>query len=653
MVSVVREEDDLFADPSFEVTRSSYDVQATALLDSPIDPAVVQRLVQQRLGQAATLALTDLLRAHATRAEVGRPTEDMVLALQALIVPASDGETRTQGLLAALLRNGLAFGLHRLLEEAGGLVSDCSDRGLQLTAVYEGLAASRYLRPVGFPSARGTVDSRCQQLASRVAQLVDTVAVLGADGQSLADTARSLNDVRRACNDAARRALPLEVTSALVQLGTADRWELSLADVRRLSLAFLRHRATLASSQGVNNKDLHDCFQKLDVFTQRFGGDLETLGSQVPGLRASLGALLTQVEQTRELFPKWLANPNDLERALVDARASLKAWTLYVLKANAARTQCAGLMNGGTSLSEFVRYASLDASSQPDTCKAAFTEFLEQHRAVAMPVLANVPAPSLSQDLNGMEALLEKHASWGNMPPELRARMQVLRGILRSVARNRQLRRDDVIQLAHFAESQLLPASGQADGLEHKVLRAFFSSLPEAIREDASTASGVRLDTPTLATRMASTYVDDKRTGWYLRATVGTGYLTSREKRDSLPYARVTPTVFEEVGVGWRFGKDKNFLMGPHLIASGLLFQFMPGGQRQRVFTALGWSFNIYRLVDVSVSAGRLIDTEGAPGVGTWAGAVSLQLPLSDYFAALADDRGTTTTTSVPAATTP
>ena len=130
---------------------------------------------------------------------------------------------------------------------------------------------------------------------------------------------------------------------------------------------------------------------------------------------------------------------------------------------------------------------------------------------------------------------------------------------------------------------------------------------------------------------MLSEFSRRTRGGLYLRATVGTGYalFAGTGSRESA----TTTSVHEELGLGYRWHAGP-VLHGPHAIVSGLLYNILEDDETSnRVFLGVGYSANLYRLVDVSASIGRMTDLEGTSD--DYAALIGLQIPLFDYLSAL------------------
>jgi hypothetical protein len=195
-----------------------------------------------------------------------------------------------------------------------------------------------------------------------------------------------------------------------------------------------------------------------------------------------------------------------------------------------------------------------------------------------------------------------------------------------------------------------------------RVVDAVLDAVEQAIKEDPTAPAGLRLDIPSLATTMLSEFREDDRPGPYFRATIGAGYAAAGGGYFLRAGSPETSALFyEELGFGYRtratgildriysskkvdrLGKD--VLVGPHAIASGMLFRASSNDyMKSRAFFGAGLSLNAYRLLDFSASVGwmpRLTEGPGDP-TGVVAFLAGVQLPLIDYVQALSEGASTT-----------
>jgi len=217
--------------------------------------------------------------------------------------------------------------------------------------------------------------------------------------------------------------------------------------------------------------------------------------------------------------------------------------------------------------------------------------------------------------------------------------------VVRNLARG-TLRRADLVTMLRSVDALIaasFPPETTNDAVRAKqLLLSFTAAVRNGIREDGSTRQvQIILDVPAIVSSLLATYSDMRHEGWYFRATIGTGYMyTTRADR-------LEPTLYEEVGVGYRRHiRDRRFSWGWHVVTSGLLNQLVtPSYGTGAVFVGPGVSLNVYRLIDVSVNVGATFDTTRALHPD-FAFTVGLQLPLIDYIEALASGSDTPQVTS-------
>jgi hypothetical protein len=141
-----------------------------------INTDVLAQLIKQRVSQVQADALRDLIKGILVDSE---PLKDARDVIAGLVVDTSDGETKSQTLVAAVVRDGLSFLLSTLAEK--GLLQADKCQGSDIpNAVYEGLAQSQFLHPLGFPQATGAVPSQCVTFAQHISLLADGVTKLPA-----------------------------------------------------------------------------------------------------------------------------------------------------------------------------------------------------------------------------------------------------------------------------------------------------------------------------------------------------------------------------------------------------------------------------------------------------------------------------------------
>ena len=171
-----------------------------------------------------------------------------------------------------------------------------------------------------------------------------------------------------------------------------------------------------------------------------------------------------------------------------------------------------------------------------------------------------------------------------------------------------------------------------------RLVNAVMAAIRTGIREEVTpatttTAERVRLsiDASAATSSMLTEYSDQSATGLYLRATIGTGYICTSH------HGQCEVSAWEELGGGyrWPFCASRHVTHGFHGIVSGLLHQIVtPNYGANHLFVGVGWSFNFYRILDLSATVGALFDVAHGPEPQA-AVFVGLQVPLADYLQAL------------------
>lgn len=214
------------------------------------------------------------------------------------------------------------------------------------------------------------------------------------------------------------------------------------------------------------------------------------------------------------------------------------------------------------------------------------------------------------------------------MPPAV---FRSVEAVLLALAHRKAVSKGDLVVLINEAKRKFesgWPKTG--NDFEHadakKLVDTFLSALPTAIREDrGAPPAQIKLDGVALASEMVSSYVDDHRRGLYLRATIGVGGLLG-----TATGGKLSACLHEELGVGFRLHPSSAVLLGPHIGVSGLLYKLQLNTQAtDNLFVFGGFSVNLYRLIDVSLSVGLLSNT--VSGLNQFGGTLSLQIPLADY----------------------
>lgn len=213
-----------------------------------------------------------------------------------------------------------------------------------------------------------------------------------------------------------------------------------------------------------------------------------------------------------------------------------------------------------------------------------------------------------------------------NANPRLLMVLAVIRDLVSG--RTRRATIDSVVALVR----PLLDRIGETRG--GRIVRSVVEAIPYSLREESG--GSLYLDTPTLAARASQEFNDSSEDGLYIRATIGAGIIIQSEQMDRPVLA---PALFEELGFGWRFNRD-SVRHDVHLFASGLLFRASVDGATQNLLAmGIGYGASFFQLVDLSLDVAVGIYPESTlPNMGiTPMALLSIQLPLTDYIAALAD----------------
>lgn len=706
-----RDAADVFARSEPDPSRSAYGLRATALLDTPLDPAIVERLVRQKAGRATTLAFQDAL-IKAGLDSGTAPLRDLLNVMQALAVSTSEGETRSQVLVAALARDGLSFLLASSLGASSAQDSSrppwgCVDARERLTAAYEGLALSSYLRPLGFQVARGKVSDSCQPFAANVALFVDTLSAVGNEAQDLRELR---TDAQRAITSCKAVELPVELQGALQRLS-----RLRVRELQSLSAAYARAKLSLQNGKALSGSAIVDCVgalqdttDRVDRILSRVGTgstadlDLDALEKNVllvtqrfglQTLQRAFGDAQVPQEVTDKLEALRGAAPvirylSTLAIESCPAKSDITLGELSTLLTSLAgpdatarkayADQCLAGLWQRTSDAVNVALGETDtakkAKLQQDAIallQFACPEFRGDFAAVSQWASAGgpdlgacrAPLPLLrtlwaqrgatltSLDSKLAKAHVAELAAALSSSKDVQALLPALqnaRDVLIALASGKPMRRGDLIALTRSVHKEVerLMDEGKLgkltrDSVPGDVLVAFFNAVPDALREDPSTPTGVRVDVPTLATTTVARFSESSRDGVYLRATVGVGYVLFK----GTPLS----SVHEELGIGVRrhFPGSDNITIGLHVAASGLLYEVVsPGVQRGSFLVSVGPDVNFYRLVELSGGIAML----HSPGADNphWdpVGIMSLQIPLADYFTELAAGSGEATQVS-------
>jgi hypothetical protein len=174
----------IFETYTFAGSQSAFTTKATAFTGLPIDTDVLERLIKTRLRDVEQRALRDIF-AASVGPDGSLPVLDLVRTLGALAVASADADSRSQTILAALVRDGLAFTVVALTQGSGSDARPvfCNDacRGDRelLDAAYLGLARSTYLHALSFPekeSRKEPLSTECATYSRHVSTMVDALS---------------------------------------------------------------------------------------------------------------------------------------------------------------------------------------------------------------------------------------------------------------------------------------------------------------------------------------------------------------------------------------------------------------------------------------------------------------------------------------------
>jgi hypothetical protein len=250
-------------------------LRPTSLLGG-LDAQVVERLVRTRMKKAMGEALRDLFTTLLGDTARSRPAQDLLHALEALVLQVSDGEGRSQTLTSSLVRVGLSYGIALLSEKDVLPKLGCVSLDDRATSAYEALATSTYVSPLGFTAATGTVPKECLAFAQHVARLVDTTVALGMSGGKLAAVVGDVKRVRASCTVTVRAHLGPELRDALRSLGD-EVTALDLSIVDDLRATFERSAATFDKEVTLLQAEIDQCYGALRALAQ----DVDAVGAVV------------------------------------------------------------------------------------------------------------------------------------------------------------------------------------------------------------------------------------------------------------------------------------------------------------------------------------------------------------------------------------
>jgi hypothetical protein len=284
-------------------------------------------------------------------------------------------------------------------------------------------------------------------------------------------------------------------------------------------------------------------------------------------------------------------------------------------------------------LGYFAAQLNLFLNSPEHDCRDAVNTFISKHVRSLTNVIGaageQLALADLEASITDLRGMIESDAAGAAQKLNAwRKKTRPLLAVIRKLIEQEKLGRDDVIALAQWLDEAIGP---RVDRLKSKRAKKLIDSaiaeLPNLFREDDRSRIGIKVDVPGLLSTVTSTLLKDQREGFYLRASVGSGYVVVDDDTESAFY--------EELGVGYRWGSNE-FLFGPHLVASGVLYSTVSQSEAldDRTFVGAGVSFNMYRLLDLSANLGAMVDIGGSEDT-QFSAFVGLQIPLYDYLSAL------------------
>ncbi len=195
-------------------------------LPTPRSSSAPRGLLEERLDDVLAKSLTRAAR-EAAGSSFNLATVDLVEAIGAALVADGDQLAKQGGVAGAVIRAGLTYQLDRTVPQAPGC-----DGARRLDAIYEGLALSPALAPLGFPMRRGHVPAACVSTARTTEHAVDAAiarALVPAGARADARAVESaVADVRTSCSPAlaaasARATAAQQVAQASTIVELADK----------------------------------------------------------------------------------------------------------------------------------------------------------------------------------------------------------------------------------------------------------------------------------------------------------------------------------------------------------------------------------------------------------------------------------------------
>lgn len=687
----------IFERYSFVGAQATFTTKATAFGGIPIDTQVVERMIRTRLRDLERQALGDLFdcllypscdRSKGPRKDVTLPARDFIRAMRSLAVEIADADAKSQTVVAAALRDGLAVAVAELANGRALADHGCTEERHRANAAYLGLSRSTFLRALGFTESfeEGSKEETelelppaCKRLSRDVSTLVDAMAtrldrLRRVDIEDLKQRARDAETACRAGNGMSPQVRGLLDIAALEGRDTQ-----TLRTYKALRDAFVRMRleaseegdaGTLspASSGRDAGTSPASCFTMLNRFTLKFETYLAHLASDTEEA-VRTDEIIATIERVRR-FQLYLrdesqetagdagaldggrADGGDLDGGDLDGGTSSGGASLDETSdtrdLQTARNRLARLLSEEAELDENIQTAKVRL-----TQKGAPADLPKQVDAWSKQ-LAKVRG-DIAHEQQRVDELQRAAAAKKTTSRALDDQMRALRDVVSRIVDGKSVRRGDVLLVLQPLRAKIedaakikatcpLAAKSDYDTVK-QIVRTFGDALEQSIREDPSVPAGVRLDVPALTNSILTTYREDQRAGLYLRATIGAGYGVMLSQKDT------AEAFYEELGVGYRWGFGQGrFLAGPHLATSGLLFQLTSTNDNigSRVLLGGGLSLNAYKLLELSTTVGWFPRTKDGPGAWEDGAALffGLQLPLIDYINAVAEGSSTTETTT-------
>lgn len=576
--------DGLFADGQPVSTMGS----GTSLFGA-IDMQVLSTAVSARLRQVRERAIADMVRG-AAGGDTATPLADLLTTLGALLDAHSDGTAIAQSLASAAIRDGISYAIAGLTEAGIIAAQDCDGSiHYRASVVYEAIAQTQ-LASLGFPSATGNIPTECTQYATTVSNLIDALAaqpnihalLLGGNGGAVpaATTAGEIPDDTDGDGQ----------TQPEIEVGPDDDGSSSTTSTSTQSDGPpVQHVTPTSGSDAVVPQSLVPIARSVLATRARCGSGLPDidalLASRSPEdgaawMLATPGAVLPR--SSRALLPQGIPQrPND------DCRAAMR--DLDVLYS--------------TLMSPF------HVGNEPTAQEAAdFMSSITGHLFAAAPADASADRLDWS-DLIAVAALLN-----------------------RLISHTSPLGRADIVRISRWLRlfSHGLHLNSQ---IEHAV-DAVIDSAVNATREvHDNGATRLELDGGILLTSflrsIGEVSVGDVR--FFPYVNVGLGYFW--DTRAANPVA----LGYEQIGLGVDVVLDTNVRLGGHATASGLLLSLTnEAGPVDMAMLSLGPHFSLYDLITFEISGGFVVDLT-TPNEVRPTFSFSAQLPLADYFQAVAD----------------